>query len=108
MNITFVSVKERTREIGTRRAIGARRSSIIIQFLMEAISVCVVGGVIGLAIAYLGKLGIERIWPDFPFVYSIGLIVMGMVASVVVGVFSGIIPALMASRLDPATALRHE
>lgn len=108
MNITFVSVKERTREIGTRRAIGARRSSIIIQFLMEAVSVCVVGGIIGLAIAYAGKLGIEKIWPDFPFVYSIGLIVMGMTASVVVGVFSGIIPAFMASRLDPATALRHE
>lgn len=108
MNITFVSVKERTREIGTRRAVGARRSSIIIQFLTEAVAVCLVGGAIGLGAAYFGKLIIEEVYPDFPFVYSMNLIVTGMVASVTVGVLSGIIPAFMASRLDPATALRHE
>ena len=108
MNITFVSVKERTREIGTRRAVGARRSSIIIQFLTEAVAVCLVGGAMGLGLAYGGKLIIEKIYPDFPFVYSVDLIVTGMVASITVGVLSGIIPAFMASRLDPATALRHE
>jgi len=108
MNITFVSVKERTREIGTRRAMGARRSSILIQFLTEVVSVCLVGGTIGLFIAYVLKTGIDKAFPNFPFVFSLQLVIMGMTASVVVGVLSGIISALMASRLDPATALRHE
>jgi putative ABC transport system permease protein len=108
MNITFVSVKERTREIGTRRALGARKSSILMQFLVEAVSVCVVGGVIGLGFAYGLKLGVDKAFPNFPFVFSFGLVIIAMIASVMVGVFSGIVPAFMASRLDPATALRHE
>jgi putative ABC transport system permease protein len=108
MNITFVSVKERTREIGTRRALGARRSSILIQFLTEAISVCLVGGGIGLLVAYGLKSAIDKIFPNFPFVFSLELVIAGMIASTLVGVLSGIIPAFSASRLDPATALRHE
>ena len=108
MNITFVSVKERTREIGTRRAMGARRSSILMQFLIEAVSVCVVGGVIGLGIAYALKEVIDRAVENFPFVFSFSLVVGAMIASVTVGILSGIVPAFIASRLDPATALRHE
>lgn len=108
MNITFVSVKERTREIGTRRALGARRSSILMQFLVEAVSVCMVGGVIGLGVAYALKTGVDKAFPNFPFVFSLGLVITAMIASIAVGVFSGIVPALIASRLDPATALRHE
>jgi putative ABC transport system permease protein len=108
MNITFVSVKERTREIGTRRAMGARRSSILMQFLVEAIFVCMIGGVFGMGIAYGLKLLVDKAFPNFPFVFSVGLVITAMIASVLVGIFSGIIPAFMASRLDPATALRHE
>jgi len=108
MNITFVSVKERTQEIGTRRALGARRSSILIQFLTEATSVCLIGGAIGLFAAYGLKSVIDNIFPNFPFVFSIELVFVGMIASTLVGILSGIIPAFTASRLDPATALRHE
>ncbi|MCB1123018.1 MAG: ABC transporter permease [Verrucomicrobiae bacterium] len=108
MNITFVSVKERTREIGTRRALGARRSSILIQFLIEAISVCVVGGVIGLGLAYGLKMLIDKVFPNFPFVFSFQLVIAAMIASISVGILSGIIPAFLSFCLDPATALRHE
>ncbi len=108
MNITFVSVKERTREIGTRRAVGARRSSILLQFLVEAVSVCIIGGLIGLVVAYGLKMGLDRAFANFPFVFSMGLIVIALIASATVGILSGIVPAIIASRLDPATALRHE
>ncbi|MCZ6671816.1 MAG: ABC transporter permease [Verrucomicrobia bacterium] len=108
MNITFVSVKERTREIGTRRALGARRSSILLQFLTEAVSVCLVGGFIGLGIAFGLKMVVDKAYPNFPFVFSFNLVIIAMIASIIVGILSGIIPAFIASRLDPATALRHE
>ncbi len=108
MNITFVSVKERTCEIGTRRALGARKSSILSQFLVEAVSVCIVGGLIGLTIAYLLKMIVSHALPSFPFIFSFDLILVALFASVSVGVLSGIIPAIMASKLDPAIALRHE
>ncbi len=108
MNITFVSVKERTREIGTRRALGARKSSILLQFLIEAVSICIVGGIIGMGIAYGFKTGLDKAFANFPFVFSIGLIFGGVIASVTVGILSGIIPAYFASRMDPAVALRHE
>ena len=108
MNITFVSVKERTREIGTRRALGARRSSILLQFLIEAVSICFVGGLLGMGIAYGFKTGLDKAFTNFPFVFSIGLVVSGVIASVTVGILSGLVPAFFASRMDPATALRHE
>lgn len=108
MNITFVSVKERTKEIGTRRAIGARRSSILTQFLMESVSICLLGGLVGLGIAYLFQLGREIWLPDFPTSLSFSLIVAAFLVSVLTGIMAGFIPAYMASRLDPANALRHE
>lgn len=108
MNITFVSVKERTKEIGTRRAIGARRSSILTQFLFEAVSICLLGGAVGLLLAFASKMALERIAPQFPASFSIDLMVLAVSLSVATGILSGFIPALMASRLEPATALRHE
>lgn len=108
MNITFVSVKERTREIGTRRAIGARRQAILLQFLIEAISICLIGGAIGLCIAFGLKAGISSAFPDFPFTFSSDLVAMATVLSVMTGVVSGLAPAWQAARLDPAIALRHE
>ncbi len=108
MNITFVSVKERTREIGTRRAIGARRQAILLQFLMEAVSICLLGGVIGLGIAYGLKSVVSHAFPNFPFTFSTDLVILACLLSIVTGVLSGLAPAWQAARLDPANALRHE
>ena len=108
MNITFVSVKERTREIGTRRAIGARRQAILLQFLIEAVSICLLGGVIGLTLAYGLKTAIGAAFPAFPFTFSTDLVIMASFLSILTGVLSGIAPAWQAARLDPANALRHE
>ncbi len=108
MNITFVSVRERTREIGTRRAIGARRRAILLQFLAEAVSICLLGGIVGLVLAYGLKAAVAHAFPAFPFAFSADLVVLACLLSVATGVVSGLAPAWQAARLDPAQALRHE
>lgn len=108
MNITFVSVNERTKEIGTRRAIGARKRSVLIQFLFEASSICLLGGFVGLLLAYICKVALSAIAPQFPASLSPDLMVWAVIISVTTGILSGIIPAIKAANLDPATALRHD
>jgi putative ABC transport system permease protein len=108
MNITFVSVKERTKEIGTRKALGARRRTILLQFLIEAVSICLVGGLVGLVITFGLCQAIRVAWPAFPLVLSVTLVFVSMGVSVVTGVVSGFAPAWGASRLDPVVALRYE
>jgi putative ABC transport system permease protein len=108
MNITFVSVKERTKEIGTRKALGARRRTILLQFLIESTALCLLGGFIGLLFAYFLCLGIGKAFPDFPIHFSVGLVIASMVVSVLTGLFSGFAPAWSAARLDPVAALRYE
>ena len=108
MNITFVSVKERTKEIGTRKALGARRGTILLQFLIESTALCLLGGFIGLAFAYFMCLGIGKAFPSFPIHFSFGLVLASMIVSVMTGLISGFAPAWTASRLDPVTALRYE
>jgi putative ABC transport system permease protein len=108
MNITFVSVKERTKEIGTRKALGARRRTILLQFLIESTALCLLGGFIGLAFAYLMCFGIGKAFPSFPIHFSIGLVLISMIVSILTGLFSGFAPAWTASRLDPVAALRYE
>jgi putative ABC transport system permease protein len=108
MNITFVSVKERTKEIGTRKALGARRRTILLQFLIESTALCLLGGLIGLAFAYLMCFGISKAFPSFPIHFSVGLVLVSMIVSILTGLFSGFAPAWTASRLDPVTALRYE
>ena len=108
MNITYVSVKERTKEIGTRKALGARRRTILLQFLIEAIAICFVGGVAGLAIAGGLSTVVGVVAPSFPLVFSVGLVLIGLVISVLTGIFSGFAPAWQASKLDPVVALRYE
>jgi putative ABC transport system permease protein len=108
MNITFVSVKERTKEIGTRKALGARRRTILLQFLIESTSLCLFGGFIGLSLAYLMCFGIGKAFPSFPIHFSFGLVLASVIVSVMTGLVSGFAPAWSASRLDPVTALRYE
>jgi putative ABC transport system permease protein len=108
MNITFVSVKERTREIGTRKALGARRRTILLQFLIEAVSLCLVGGVIGLGLAIILFVVVAKAFPSFPIAFAPELVVIAMMVSVLTGVVSGFAPAWQASRLSPVEALRYE
>ena len=108
MNITFVSVKERTKEIGTRKALGARRRTILLQFLIESTALCLLGGFIGLAVAYLMCLLIGVASPSFPIHFSSTLVLVSMVVSILTGLISGFAPAWSASRLDPVAALRYE
>jgi putative ABC transport system permease protein len=107
MNIMLVSVTERTREIGVRKAIGAKRANIILQFLTEAMTLSASGGIIGiLAGIALGMLVNSLL--DFPMGVSIFWVVIGFVVAVSVGLISGIYPAIKASRLDPIESLRYE
>jgi putative ABC transport system permease protein len=108
MNITYVSVKERTREIGTRKAVGARRRTILLQFLIEAVSICLVGGAVGLTLSWLMCTAVAAAAPSFPMKFSLGLVITGLFVSTLTGIFSGFAPALTASRLDPIEALRYE
>lgn len=105
MNIMFVSVTERTKEIGIRKAIGARRSTILLQFLIEAAALALLGGIIGIIISYPLSLLINQIMPT-----SMPLSVVGiaLLISVLVGVVSGFLPANRAAKMDPVEALRHE
>ena len=105
MNIMFVSVKERTREIGVRKAIGATKAMIMSQFLMEAVTICLLAGLIGLLFAYLGSFLLNKI---FPSNLDLSLALFSILISMFVGVISGIIPSYRAAKLDPIDSLRYE
>ena len=105
MNIMFVSVKERTKEIGIRKALGAKRWVILIQFLFEAVIIALIGGMIGLG---LTSLLVGVINKFFVASMSLGLVMTALGVSIGVGIVSGIIPASQASRLDPIEAMRYE
>jgi putative ABC transport system permease protein len=108
MNITFVSVKERTKEIGTRKALGARRRTILLQFLIEAVSICLIGGFVGLGLTYGLVLAVGAAFPAIPVEFSVSLVFISMAVSILTGIISGFAPAWGASRLDPVVALRYE
>jgi len=106
MNIMFVSVTERTKEIGTRKAIGAKKRAILTQFLFESAVICVFGGVLGLLMAVGTTALINKLL--MPASISIPIAVIALLISAIVGVFSGFIPAFKAARLNPIEALRYE
>jgi putative ABC transport system permease protein len=110
MNIMLVSVTERTREIGLRKSVGARRQDILMQFLIEAVTLSLVGGAIGLAIGYGAGAGVVAILPiDLPPAHvPLWAVLLAFGFSTLVGVFFGIYPAGKAARLDPIEALRYE
>ena len=109
MNIMLVSVTERTREIGVRKAVGARRQDVLVQFLIEAVTLSLIGGAIGLALGYgLGVVAAKAI-PGFPPAHvPLWAVAIAFGFSAGVGIFFGIYPAAKASRLDPIEALRYE
>jgi len=108
MNIMLVSVTERTREIGVRTAVGARRADILRQFLIEAVLVCLIGGALGILLAFGIGFGFSRLFDDFPMIFSAGSIVAAVAVSSVIGVIFGFLPARHAAQLDPVEALARE
>ena len=107
MNIMLVSVTERTREIGTRKAVGARRRDILTQFLVESMFLSIIGGAIGIGLGVAGARLISKL-AGWPTVISVDAILLAFLFSAAVGVFFGIYPARKAARLNPIEALRYE
>lgn len=115
MNMMLVAVSERTREIGLRKALGAKRIDIMLQFLIESIAMCIIGGAIGVGLGYLAGEGmallavkIIKIVPDWPSVISMQWVVISVSFSALIGISFGLYPALKASALSPIEALRTE
>jgi putative ABC transport system permease protein len=105
MNIMFVSVTERTKEIGIRKAIGAPRRTILLQFLVESAALCLIGGLIGLIFSYPLSLIVDQFLPTS---MPLSIVFVSILISLTVGVVSGFLPAYRAARMDPVEALRYE
>ena len=115
MNMMLVSVTERTREIGLRKAVGAKRRDILFQFLIEAIAMCSVGGIIGIGLGVAAGHGmanvavnIVKIVPEWPAVVSTEWMIISVAFSALIGIVFGVYPAVKAAQLSPIEALRTE
>jgi putative ABC transport system permease protein len=108
MNIMLVSVTQRTREIGVRKAVGAFRRDIIGQFLTEAVTLSTLGGIVGVALGMLISSAVRAVVPSLPTTVPLWSVLVGLLVSMSVGIFFGAYPAVKASRLDPIESLRYE
>jgi putative ABC transport system permease protein len=108
MNIMLVSVTERTKEIGIRKAIGATKSAIVLQFLLEAMTLTFLGGLIGVVLSICISKLIMLIFPSLPAVIELKAIIFALVISISIGLIFGVLPARKASKLDPIECLRYE
>jgi len=106
-NIMFVTVKERTPIIGLKKAIGAKRRSILSEFLLESAIICILGGLIGLILVYLLTVILTNLF-SFPVFISAGILALAISICIIIGILSGIIPAVTAARLDPVVAIRSK
>ena len=106
-NIMFVTVKERTAMIGLKKAIGAKRRSILLEFLLEAAIICIMGGLIGLLLVYILTIIFTNLF-DFPVFISVGILTLAISMCIIIGILAGIIPASIAARLDPVVAIRSK
>jgi len=105
-NIMFVSVKERTNIIGIKKALGAKNGVILLEFLIESVILCIVGGILGLVFVYILLAVLESSLP-FPVYLDLGNISWGMLISIIVGILAGVIPAMQAAKMDPVDAIRQ-
>jgi macrolide transport system ATP-binding/permease protein len=108
MNIMLVSVTERTREIGLRMAVGARRLDIMLQFLIESVTICIAGSILGVALALGVGLAFGGQGSDFPMIFSLNSVIAACFTALLIGLVFGFLPARNASRLDPVDALSRE
>lgn len=107
MNIMLVSVSERTREIGIRKAVGATRKAITNQFLMEAVFICQIGGIMGMIFG-IGVGNLMAVWIETEAVVPIWSVVGGFLGMLIIGLLFGVYPAFKAAKLDPIESLRYE
>jgi putative ABC transport system permease protein len=106
-NIMFVTVKERTPMIGLKKAIGAKKRSILSEFLLESAIICVMGGLMGLILVYILTLVLTNVF-NFPVYISAGILTLAISICIIIGILAGMIPAYAASRLDPVVAIRSK
>ena len=106
-NIMFVTVRERTSQIGLKKAIGAKRSTILTEFLMESSFLCLLGGLVGLALVFIITLALSSVLP-FPIFISLKIVLIAVAISISVGLMAGIIPAWSAAKMDPVVAIRSK
>jgi putative ABC transport system permease protein len=104
-NIMFVTVRERTSQIGLKKAIGAKRRTILTEFLLESAFLCIIGGLVGLGLVWLLSIGLSAVLP-FPIFIAPNIVILALSICVILGIISGIIPASIAAKMDPVVAIR--